>query len=32
LEGGELIEQMLVEENFEDVFSFFTTFHDIHVL
>jgi hypothetical protein len=32
LEGVELIEQKLSEENFEKVFSLFTTFHDIDVL
>jgi hypothetical protein len=32
LEGAKLIEQKLLEENFEEVFSFFTTFHNIDVL
>ncbi len=32
LEGAELIEQMLLEDNFKEVFSLFTTLHDIHVL
>jgi hypothetical protein len=32
VEGDELIEQRLVKENFEEVFSLFTTLHDIDVL
>jgi hypothetical protein len=32
LEGAELIKQRMLEDNFEEVFSLFTTFHDIDVL
>jgi hypothetical protein len=32
LEGAELIEQRLLEENYEEVFSLFTTLHDIDIL
>jgi hypothetical protein len=32
LEGVKLIEQRLLEEDFEEVFSLFTTLHDFHVL
>jgi hypothetical protein len=32
MEGVEMIEQRLLEENFEEVFSLFTTLHDIDVL
>jgi hypothetical protein len=32
MEGVEMIEQRLLEENFEEVFSLFTILHDIDVL
>ncbi len=32
MEGVELIEQKLLEENSKELFSLFTTFHDIDVL
>jgi len=32
MEGVEMIEQRLLEENFQKVFSLFTTLHDIDVL
>jgi hypothetical protein len=32
LEGAELIEQRLLEEDSEELFSLFTSFHDIHIL
>jgi hypothetical protein len=32
LEGAELVEQRLLEKDFEEAFSFFTTFHNVHIL
>jgi heme/copper-type cytochrome/quinol oxidase subunit 3 len=32
LEGVELVEQKLLEKDYEEVFSLFTTLHNVHVL
>jgi hypothetical protein len=32
LEGVELVEQRLLEKDFKEVFSFFMTLHNVHVL
>jgi hypothetical protein len=32
LEGVELVEQRLLEKDFEEAFSLFITFHNVHIL